>query len=301
MKLCVIGGMNVDISGRTAAGLLPRDSNPGHVSMSLGGVGRNIAENLVRLGAGVMLVTARGDDRYGDWAQSECESLGIDMSLTAGIPGMTTGTYLCINNEHGDLWCAVSDMRVCDCITPDFLRERLDAVNACDAAVIDANLPEESIRFLAENCRVPLAADPVSARKADRLWGALPRLTLIKPNRAEAAVLSGRRVETAAEAQVAAAALLGLGVRRVMVSLGSEGVWYADARFSGQEPTREHRTLSTNGCGDAFFAACLIAMLKGMDTPAMARFGQAAAALCAESDAAVNPAMTWQAVQERAH
>ena len=166
--------------------------------------------------------------------------------------------------------------------------------------MIDANLPEESIRFLAEQCRVPLAADPVSVRKAGKLWDALPRLTLIKPNRAEAAELSGRPVGTPEEARVAASALLGLGVRRVMISLGEQGVWYADAEASGQEKPRPRQVVSTNGCGDAFFAACLIAMLEGMDTRTMARMGQAAAALCAESRAAVNPDMTWQKVLGRA-
>ena len=300
MKLCVIGGMNVDISGRTDAKLLAGDSNPGHVSVSLGGVGRNIAENLKRLGSEVMLVTAYGNDRNGLWARTECESLGIDMSASAGFPGMSTGTYVCIHDERGELCCAVSDMRVCECVTPEFLRPRLNAINACDAVVIDANLPEESLRFLAENCSVPLAADPVSARKADKLWGILSSLTLLKPNMAEAAVLSGRRVTSDEETQTAASALLGLGVRHVMISMGGRGVWYADAAASGREPTRERRIISTNGCGDAFFSACLVAMLRGMNTPEMARVGQAAAALCAESEAAVSPSMTWQAVLERA-
>ncbi len=299
MNICVIGGLNVDITGRVAASLIPCDSNPGHVSQSLGGVGRNIAENLVLLGAKVSLITALGSDRNGRWAREDCESRGMDMTGTAEIPGMATGTYLCLNNERGELYCAVSDMRVCDCITPDFLRERLSVINKSDAVVMDANLPADSISFLAQHCDVPLAADPVSVRKAEKLWPVLNRLTLLKPNRAEAAKLTGRHVETVRDAEIAAAALLGLGVRNVMLSLGPEGVWYADAQSSGQEKPRVHQTVSTNGCGDAFFAAGLVAAMHGSDIQAMARLGQAAAAICAESEAAVNPALTWKAVQER--
>ena len=49
-KIAVVGGANMDIGGFPSAALVPGDSNPGQVRMSVGGVGRNIAENAARLG-----------------------------------------------------------------------------------------------------------------------------------------------------------------------------------------------------------------------------------------------------------
>ena len=58
----VIGAAGTDIIGRAAASLHSGTSNPGQVRMCYGGVARNVAENLVRLGTETLLITAVGDD-----------------------------------------------------------------------------------------------------------------------------------------------------------------------------------------------------------------------------------------------
>ena len=83
----VVGGVNVDIGGRSLAPLVAADSNPGTVSVSLGGVGRNIAHNLSLLGVDVRLLAAYGDDLHGQQVVSSCASLGIDLSHARKVPG----------------------------------------------------------------------------------------------------------------------------------------------------------------------------------------------------------------------
>ena len=104
----VVGGVNVDIGGRPEAALVARDSNPGAVSSSLGGVGRNIAHNMALLGLDVRLVTAFGDDLNAQKLAASCGELGIDISQSPVIPGGRTSTYLFINDERGDMALAVS-------------------------------------------------------------------------------------------------------------------------------------------------------------------------------------------------
>ena len=293
--ICVVGGINVDITGTAERALIRGDSNPGRVTLTLGGVGRNIAENLARLGARVSMVTALGDDAHTAWIRRSCASLGIGLDASEVIPGTVTNTYLCINEPEGDLAVAVSDMRSCDAITPAFLAPRLDLLNRADAVVADANLPEESIRWLAEHVRVPMAADPVSVRKSVRLLPALGRLLLLKPNRAEAEALTG-----IPDPEEAAASLVSAGVANAMVSLGAGGVWYASAAAAGLQPCLTADIVSTNGCGDSFFAAALLALLRGASAAEAALLGQSASALCARSMDAVNPDMTWPAVLAQA-
>jgi len=60
----VVGGVNMDIGGQSDGPLVPGDSNPGRVRISLGGVGRNIAHNMALLGLDVRFLTAFGDDLY---------------------------------------------------------------------------------------------------------------------------------------------------------------------------------------------------------------------------------------------
>ena len=298
-RICVIGGVNVDIAGLPDAKLIPGDSNPGSVSLSLGGVGRNIAESISRLGADVSLVTLLGDDLYADWIRNGCDRAAIDLSLSGVLKGMPSGIYLCVNDEHGNLTAAVSDMRLCDAISPAFLASRLAMINAFEAVVIDANLPAATIRWLADYVKVPIAADPVSVKKADRLQDVLPALTLRKPNLPEAMKLL-QSDEPEKEPVAFAEELAAAGVQNVMLTMGSRGAFYANAHISGHQPCLTGTIVSTNGCGDAALSASLMALLEGRDLREAALIGQAASSICARSPKAVNPEMTWDAVCELA-
>ena len=92
----VVGGVNVDIGGRSFEKLVAADSNPGKVSISLGGVGRNIAHNMPLMGLDVMMLTAMGDDVYGNRIAASCTELGIDASHALRVSDCATSTYLYI-------------------------------------------------------------------------------------------------------------------------------------------------------------------------------------------------------------
>ena len=187
----VVGGVNLDIGGRPFASLVAADSNPGRVRMSLGGVGRNIAHNMALLGLDTRLLTAFGDDLNAQKLAASCGELGIDISQSPVIPGGRTSTYLFINDERGDMALAVSDMEIYRHLTPQALAQRHKLLDASQVVVIDTNIPEESIAWLAENCAAPLFADPVSTAKAVKLKPVLGKLHTLKPNRLEAELLSG--------------------------------------------------------------------------------------------------------------
>ena len=127
----VVGGVNIDIGGRSYGPLVARDSNPGRVQMSLGGVGRNIAHNMSLLGLDVRMVTAFGDDLYAQKIAASCGELGIDISQSPVIPEGHTSTYLFINDEKGDMLLAVSDMDIYRHLTPSC---SLSGRSCCPAA-----------------------------------------------------------------------------------------------------------------------------------------------------------------------
>ena len=206
--IAVVGGVNLDISGTPAAPMIAGDSNPGEVQVTYGGVGRNIAENIARLGQSVKMITALGDDGYTTPLRAFCESSGIDMSYSGVILGMRNSTYLCINDEHGDVLYAIADMAICDRITPEFLEGRRSVLEKASLIVADANLSPETLVWLCESFDVPVMADPVSVTKSTRLLKALPHLYCVKPNRPEAEALSGIAIREDADLKTAAAVLL---------------------------------------------------------------------------------------------
>ncbi len=295
----VVGGVNVDIGGRPEAALVARDSNPGAVHSSLGGVGRNIAHNMALLGLDVRLLTAFGDDLNAQKLAASCGELGIDISQSPVIPGGRTSTYLFINDERGDMALAVSDMEIYQHLTPQTLAQRHKLLDASQVVVIDTNIPEESIAWLAENCAAPLFADPVSTAKAVKLKPVLGKLHTLKPNRLEAELLSGVPITGEASLNKAADALLETGLRRVFISLGADGVFAADHSGRVQLPCLPAELVNATGCGDAFMAAIAWAYLRGTDLADTARAGLAASSIAMESKETINPAMSEEALESR--
>jgi pseudouridine kinase len=90
--ICVIGAVNVDISGTPDADYVAGDSNPGHVRITLGGVGRNIAENLSRLGHRIMMITVLGEDANAQLVRQGCRDVGIDLSCSLTVEAGRTST-----------------------------------------------------------------------------------------------------------------------------------------------------------------------------------------------------------------
>ena len=297
--VAVVGGVNIDIGGRPNRPLIERDSNPGKVSISLGGVGRNIAHNMSLLGMHVRFLTAFGDDLHAQRIEASCADLGIDISHARKVPEAATSTYLYLNDENGDMVLAVSDMEICERITPDYIASNLSLLNNAQVVVADGNLPAETLEYLAEHCTAPIFADPVSVTKAEKLRPILGRLNTLKPNRMEAELLSGIRITDEQSMRCAAEKLLETGLHRVFLSLGADGVFAANGVESRIYPCLPAAVRSTTGAGDAFMAALVWAYLEGMDLEDTVRAASAAAAIATESEETINPALSETALRER--
>ncbi len=294
----VIGAVNMDLSGTPSAELVPGDSNPGRVRFSPGGVGRNIAENLCRLGRKTALLSILGEDPYGEMIRRHCSLVGMDISMCLTEEEEQTSTYLCLTEKDGDLHAAVSDMNIYRLLTPERLLPVLPRLNGAELVIVDANIPEETIRWIGEHVTAPLAADPVSAAKVLRLRPLLNRLVLIKPNTAEAELLTGLPVRSDEDLPRLSAELRSRGVRQVYISLGERGVWADDGVFQGRIPCFPGEIRNTTGCGDAFMAAAADAWLDGKTAEETARWALAAAAHCAGDYHSVSPDLSRAALTE---
>ena len=283
-RVTVVGGANTDICGRPAQALIRRDSAPGTVSVRHGGVGRNIACDLARLGLRTRFVTALGDDSFGVSVREGCRSCGVDMSLTRTVPGARSPVYLYLSDEKGEMDAAVSDMEVTASLTPEALRDLLAEIDNADAVVLDGNLPAETIAFLCENLRAPIVADPVSTAKAPRFASVLGRLAAIKPNLLEARALTGKQ-----SPEDCAEALLRSGVGSVFLSLGAKGLLAASGEERVLLPCERTELVNATGAGDAATAAVVWAMVRGLDLAAAARAAVMAGAIAAASEEASPP------------
>lgn len=297
----VVGGVNIDICGKPFGPLVPRDSNPGMVRASLGGVGRNIAHNMALLGLKVSLLTALGRDDNARLIESSCAALGIGLEQTLRVDDGATSTYLVITDHRGEMELAVSDMAIYDQMTPDYIAAKLEALNRAGLVVVDTNIPAETLAFLAHHCAGPIFADPVSTAKAVKLRPILGRLHTLKANRLEAALLSGVEITGDKSLERAARALLDTGLKRAFISLGPDGVLCAQGDELVRLPPFPGAMKNATGCGDAFMAALAWSFFEGLDLERTARAGLAAAAIALAGEETINPAMSAQAVKQLAN
>ena len=108
-EVVVIGAVNMDIGAVSWAPLVARDSNPGRVGTSLGGVGRNIAHNLCLLGVDTAMVTVLGDDAFAAAIRRGAEEIGLDMSHSAVVPGgRTSPTSTCPSRTGTWSWLSAT-------------------------------------------------------------------------------------------------------------------------------------------------------------------------------------------------
>ena len=296
-----IGGANIDICGAAERSLRMRDSNPGQVGVSPGGVARNVAENLARLGARCSLVAAVGGDHHGDLLVNQGRAAGIDMRPVLRLEGAATSTYLSILDDGGDMLCAVNDMGIVDEIRPEQLERHAPLLGGASVVIADTNLREETLSAAASAAGGAFFVDTVSAAKAERILDCLDRVHTLKASRIEVGALCGIESPTRRQLPRIARELHAQGVRRLFVTLGTDGVFYSDGARHGFEAAAAPAdgVINANGAGDAFVAGLSFAWLGGWSLERTLAFSLAAAGVALSHAATINPAMSLDLVNER--
>jgi len=299
----VIGSAGLDLVGRANAPLHLGTSNPGRMRMSRGGVARNVAENLARLGTEVILITAVGSDRQGQRLLEETEATGVNVEHCLLVEEEPTSFYLAVLDEEGNLEVGIDDMRVIASIPPEHLRERRGLFRRAAAVFIDANLPQKTLRAaisLAFRSKTPVAADPTSVKLAAGLCPYLDRLWLITPNETEAGALCPHPVPHADRDSAIDAArhLVGQGVGIAIITMAEFGVGYATVDTSGHIPAVKTEIVDPTGAGDALTAAVIFALLNDIPLDEAVRLGVSAAALTLRASGTVSPELSLERLYE---
>jgi pseudouridine kinase len=290
----VIGAANLDVKGRPNVATTRGSSIPGSIRSSLGGVARNIAENLARLDVEAVLLTSVGDDDAGGRILGQAAGNGIDISEALIVEGQRTGAYMALLAEDGELDIALDDMGILAALTPAYFEERYQLFREARMAAIDTNLSPEALKTVFRLCQeeqVPVCADPTSNLLASRLCPHLPQLYMTCPNVPEARSICGDVfAESDREAaQVAASHLVSLGVDIAIVTLGEHGVVYADEETTGHLPAIQTHIIDSIGAGDAQTAAIIFGLMEGFPLDECVRLGVTAATLTLRTRESVRP------------
>lgn len=296
--ITVVGGANLDIFGYTKESIVYKDSNPGHISQSTGGVGRNIAENISRLNLRTSLITAIGEDDKGKIILNELKELGIDTENIIILPHERTSVYLAILDENRDMELAINDMDIMEKLNPNLLSKKKKIIENSVGTVLDTNLSQESLDYLLKMVNQKYYIDAVSAKKAVKLKNLLDKIYFLKVNIYEAMVLSDMKIESISDAEIAARKLIDLGVQTLVITMGEKGSIYADKKNLEYINSKPIKVTNASGAGDAFMSAYVYATIKKMKLKDKLRFATAASRVALLSERTNSERFVIETIEE---
>lgn len=289
----VIGGANVDVKARSKARATSQTSNPGHGSMAPGGVARNIAENIGRLGERVHLISVVGRDSMGDNLLDHTAAAGVRIEHVVRTDG-PTGTYTAVLDVDGELIIAIADMEATAELGPQHLDSARDVIATAGVVVVDGNLRRDTLDYALDlSAGVRTVFEPVSVPKAAGLKDAIDdRVYAVTPNRDELAALTDLPTRTDRQVNTAARTLHARGIELVWVRLGERGSILSTDDHIVELPAMPTTVEDVTGAGDSMAGAFCHVLLQGGSAEEAARFGHAAAALTIASPHTVRPDLT---------
>ena len=253
--ILVFGVSICDIIGFTKKNYRPYDSNPGSVKVSFGGVCRNIAENMAKIGLNTKFISVVGNDMNGMNMIEHSKKISMDMSESLIIEGEATPTYLAILDESGEMVSAVVDLTITNNFTKEFILSKADVIRGADYMVVDADNPSTLQFLLTEfHQETKFILDPVSAAKACKIKDTIQYFHTVKPNRHEAEVLCGFEIVSISDVRKAGEYFRQKGVKNVFISLDAEGIYYHNGVEEGILKAKGVSVVNVTGAGDALVA-----------------------------------------------
>lgn len=185
-----VGAANADLYAKSRIPLQRHFDHPNRIVSNVGGVTRGILDHLSLLGVETTLLSAVGDDLYGQMILAESAKYGMDVSRVLTKAGQSSGIFMQIQDGDNDMSIAFCDMSVIKSVDIPYIKKNDALLRESDAVVFDPSVSEETLDYLTTVYRDrALFADPLSALYAKKLRPYLSRIFAIKPNKSELAAL----------------------------------------------------------------------------------------------------------------
>lgn len=279
-KLVVLGSVNADHVLQVPSFPRPGETLHGQGYCVIpGGKGANQAVAAARLGADVAFIACVGDDSFGVNIRQVFAKDGINIEAVMIEKNKPTGIAMIQVAASGENSICIS-AEANGCLTESRLQPHAHLIADADMLLMQLETPLEAIisaAKIAAEADTKVVLNPAPAQPlTDDL---LKLVDIITPNETEAEQLTGIKVNDMASAGRAAEKLHSKGIKLVMITLGSQGVWVSENGQGQQIKGFRVKAVDTTAAGDTFNGALLTRLLEGADLADAVRFAHAAAAI----------------------
>lgn len=296
--ILVLGASIIDITGFSAVKYRTHNSNPGCVKVSMGGVCRNIAETVARLGVTTKFISTIGNDDHGRSILEHSKVIGYDMSDSLFLSNCTTPTYMAILDEKGEMVSAIVDMWSANQMDEAFIDSKQSLIENAEYTFLDADHPK-LLEYILKTYsgKTKFVLDPISAAKAETIKHLIPYFHTIKPNRFEAEMLVGYPLTSTEALLKASEDLLDRGVENVFISLDENGIFYANKTHRGIMMARGAKVVNVTGAGDSFVAGLGYGYMNQLTLHDTIKFAIGTSLLTISHESTIHPDMSVETVQ----
>ncbi len=305
-QISVIGGINIDIKGVADSGKSAGDSYKGKVRFTPGGVARNIAENLARLGMKVYLFGTTGDDYFGNFVIRETKSSGVKTEFINKCASIETAKYLSVSSEANKIFYAVNDMSESSGKTNlKYIRSVKTILENSSMIVMDANLKKdviEEITKLSDRKQIPVFADAVSSEKAIVFKNSMRKIEYLSVNENEFISIFGKNnISTVFKNKKQREVFQNFG--HILLKKGSSGVSLIETANRTVTKCKALKTkiAEPNGAGDSFNAGFIFGLMNGYSKEEAIRMGTCASYLTLRTIKSVSEEINSKKITELFH
>jgi ribokinase len=279
-KVLVVGSSNTDMVLK-----VPRIPAPGETILGTdffvipGGKGANQAVAAARTGTEVTFVACVADDAFGLQAVENYRKDGINTNYIKVQTGTHSGVALINVSDDGENSISVASGANSHLLADD-IAEFSEAFIGAKIILAQLETPLETIEAvaqLAESMGIPFILNPAPAALLSD--GLLRKVSILTPNETEAALLTGRKEIKDDEIPLMAEELLGKGIKTVIITLGSKGVYLCNGKFKEVIPGYKVKAVDTTAAGDVFNGALAAALAAEKPIREAIDFAQRAAAI----------------------
>ena len=279
-KLVVLGSVNADHVLQVASFPRPGETLHGHSYCVIpGGKGANQAVAAARLGADIAFIASVGDDNFGHEMREAFAKEGMNTEAVMIEENMPTGIAMIQVAATGENSICIS-AEANGCLNAARIEPHHHLIESADTLLMQLETPIETIEAAAKVAKLSGTRVVLNPAPAQTLSDDLLQLVdMITPNETEAELLTGVKVDDVTSAQKAADVLHAKGIKQVMITLGSQGVWISENGKGQQVPGFCVDAKDTTAAGDTFNGALLTSLQEGRAIDEAIRFAHAAAAI----------------------